>query len=834
VTAVSSPRERLPLGLLTVFTLLLLALSRSVPLPPEVKAWAALGAVFVVPGMALALLWPGLARAGWPALVALSFPLSLLPVLGAAVLGWTLHWPALPLGAAYLFGTFVVVLVALIRGWRRDPGEHPPRSVAWFLGLLLLAGVILAARAGAPVGPATDGPDHEATVNEILTSGEMFPHQALMPAGELNRSDPRKGVFHVGLALAAALAGVSARTVWTAAPAILVGPWLALIYVLGVRLGLGRWGALLAALLALLFTGGYGGSWTVRLGYGAHAGLVVAWAATWVLLGLVRSFDVSDVLLFAVFTAVAASVHPLAPVFVYLPGVVLLFAARRDPWVVEGRILGTLAAGVAVAAPILVWRFVESRGAVNPLHVQSMPVLSLGVAGSILYPPQALRILGPAGVLALILLPGLRRFLADRWGRRYLVAATVAALAPALVPGLFDLAAATLSSLPVKLLYLTPLSWILAAFLSTAWRRGGIPLRGAAAAVLLFALPGALSGFSPASVAEWRPAGVDAGLDLLRAVPGEAVVAADPWVSSLIAAETAHQPITVLHQHGHPLDPRGLDRLNDLSGILSPWLGPRRTLDLMDRHHAVYVLLPEPREAPLRVDFGAARGGDLDRRRVEKFASAPGAFHEVDRASGWVLYGVGGTTSRTANRGSPPVLPPVASGSGGWPVGGSDGIAEGVRLVGLDVPPRITPGRAVPVVLRWTTDGLPTGWPVEAHLRFTRVGERPGLKLGRLLVRFLPGTAPAPHRFRRPLSPFEGAWPTSFWPASLSLADTEWVSVPEGAPPGPYDVSVRVLPRPMFTRVSWRDVWSDRDRWQGHRLGSVVISPSMRKTEGSS
>ncbi len=831
MTAVSSPRERLPLGLLAVFTLLLLALSRSVPLPPEVKAWAALAAVFVVPGSALALLWPGLPRAGWPALVAFAFPLSLLPVLGASALGWALHWPALPLGAAYLFGTFVVILVALVRAWRRDPGEHPPRAAGWLLGLLIAAGVVLVARAGAPVGPATDGPDHEATVSEILTSGEVFPRHALMPAGELDRTDPRKGVFHVGLALAAALAGVPARTVWTAAPAVLVGPWLALVYLLGLRLGLGRRGGILAAFLALLYTGGYGGAWAVRLGYGAHAGLVAAWAATWVLLGLVRTFEVSDVLLFALLIAAAAAVHPLAPVFVYLPAVLLLFASRRDSWVVEGRILGALAAGVAVAAPVLVWRFLESRGTVNPLHGQSMPVLTFGAGWSILYPPAALRILGPAGVLALVLLPGIRRFLEDRWGRRYLVAATAAALGPALVPGLFDLTAAYLSSLPVKLLYITPFFWVIAAFLSKPWRGRALLLRGTVAVLLLLALPGVLARFAPAAVAGWRPAGVDAALDLVRAIPGEAAVAADPWVSSLIAAETGHAPITVLHQHGHPLDPRGLDRLNDLGAILSPWIAPTPTLHLMERHHAAYLLLPEPRGRPLIVDFGAARGGNLDSLRVAKFASCPEGFHLAGRVKGWVLYAVGGTGPQGS--GLLPLLRPEDAEEARWRVPGADGAAEGVGLDALAVPPRVVAGSRVPVVLDWSLRGLPTGWPVEAHLRFLPAGERPRIKLGRLMTRFLPGRHPVPARLRFPLAPFEGAWPACFWPSGHALADTQWVSLPRGFPPGRYVVSVRVRPRPMFTRIAWRDLWSEEDRWQGTPLGTVEILGAGPETGGS-
>ena len=239
-------RERLPLLLFVLLSLVLLALARPLGCPWPLRTIAALTAVFLLPGAALALLWPGASRSGWPAVAALAAPLSLLPLLAAGTFGSVFDWGVLPLGAAYLFGVFVVALASLVLAWRREAEESPPRWVAFAFGVLLLAAALLALRAGAPSGPLTDGPDHIATVGEILDVSEYFPRQGLTPPGTVDRTDPRKGILHVGLALAASLAGVPASAVWSVAPAVLLASWLAGLLALGRRLGLEWRGALLA------------------------------------------------------------------------------------------------------------------------------------------------------------------------------------------------------------------------------------------------------------------------------------------------------------------------------------------------------------------------------------------------------------------------------------------------------------------------------------------------------------------------------------------------------------------------------------------------------------
>jgi hypothetical protein len=812
-------RERLPLLLFILLSLALLALARPLGWPWPVRAAAALACVFVIPGAALALLWPAAARGGWPAVAALATPLSLLPVLAAGALGRVLGWGVLPLGAAYLFGVFVVALASLVLAWRREAEETPPFWASLLFLSMVLAAVLLVAHAGAPMSPITDGPDHVATVNEILETGEFFPRQGLVPPGEVDRTDPRKGIFSIGLALAAALADVPARSIWGVAPAVLVLSWLSGLLVLGLRVGLGWPAAVLSAGLAFFFLGGAGGAWAVRLGYGAHLGMLVAWVSTGVLLELARDLQRSGVILFGVLTLIAAAVHPMAPAFVFLPALFMILLLLKDRARCL-RIAGALAAALVIAAPVLIWRLSEVMGGANPLHRQTMPLLALGSRLSMMWPPEMYRSMGWPGLLGLVLVVPVSRSVGDTVGRAYLRAAAAASILFAVVPGLFDLAARLTSSLPIKLLYLNPFFFVLAALAAGSWKGRGGWSRPILAILLVLAMPGALDAFSPVRVRGWRPAGVDGALELLRTIPGREVVAADPWVSSLIAAETPHDPITVYHQHGHPLDASGLTRLNTLNAILSPSLSADDARARLRAAHARYVLVPEAEDEPLRRGFGAVAGGVLDAARAEKFSEAAPIFVLAGRAPGWQLFRAVDTGDAS---GRPPVWPPGLGEPRGESVASSDGTAGGVRLRTVEMPVAFTREREATLVLWWTSDGGGAGWPVAAHLKLRPLDFSGPGKANRAFGMLVRRERETRGPIRLILPPFVGAWPATSWPRATALADSQRVVLPADLRPGRYVASVRVVEEPMFERIAWRDIWSERDQWQGAWIDTVEV-----------
>ena len=120
------------------------------------------------------------------------------------------------------------------------------------------------------------------------------------------------------------------------------------------------------------------------------------------------------------------------------------------------------AVALLMTAPVILVRVFEVGGSINPLHRQAMPVLELG-SWSVLWPPEVLRLLGPVGILGLVVVALTRSFPTP--ASRYGAAASLAAVGLTLVPGLFDAAHRTTSSLPIKMLYAVPFFWVLAGFL---------------------------------------------------------------------------------------------------------------------------------------------------------------------------------------------------------------------------------------------------------------------------------------------------------------------------------------------------------------------------------
>ncbi len=119
-----------------------------------------------------------------------------------------------------------------------------------------------------------------------------------------------------------------------------------------------------------------------------------------------------------------------------------------------------------------------------------------------------------------------------------------------------------------------------------------------------------------------------------------------------------------------------------------------------------------------------------------------------------------------------------------------------VRLSGYTAPLAVAPGRALPVMLRWTSEGGPASrdYTVFLHLRDGT---------GRTVA----GGDATPAWFT--------PWPTSQWLAArVSGWDAHTVTVPAGLPPGRYDLV-----------VGWYD-WETSERLQ---VGSADEVPSVRE-----
>jgi len=806
-----APDRRTALGLLAALFLCHLLLARPLPVPHAVRAMAALWAVILLPGISLVCLWPGLPRS-FTARLGLSFPAGLVLTLVPAAAAAFLHWPIRAMGAAYLFGGFLLALAVLHRSVPGAVSQGIHRGLA---GAMALA-VGLAMWGGAPSSPYTDAPDHVATVREILLTGDAFPDRALVADGEVGRSDPRKGTLHFALAVSAAMAGLDAHELWRWVPAALAPVFLAALFLLARRLGAGEWGSVLAAVLGLVFLGGDGLPWALRIAYGAHAAMLAVWLVWWLQLGLLSRSEPSGgggsrAWFAGLLLAGATAVHPLAPGLwlTLFPG--LLVLSSRSERAAGFRILGI---ALVPTLPVLALRVAQAWGPINPLHAQPMPELVIAGSLAILWPPAVLAMLGGIGVLGAALALGARAYLPPGLAARFLVAAAGGPLILTLVPGVFDLAREASSSLPIKTLYLVPGPLALALFLTTASSRRRLLARVAVGILIAAAAPGALGGFHPDRGRGGRTSGDEAVLSRLRDLPGRVVVAADPWLSYLIAAETPHYALAVPGQHGHPLDTRGLERLNHLAEVLSPRVDPVRAAEILGSYRCGFVAVPRP-PGPRESGFAAARGGRFDSDRWARFSAW----------SSWTtrLTPPGGVWRVTAVPEAPDPVPGSPPGIRGWIPESGDGAAQGVRLRALDFPASMEAGRVVAVTLSWEGGDGVTGWPVEAHIRIRPAGWSGRSKIPRLAGERLRGRVRTSHRWV--ISPFKSAWPPGSWPLGTH-AETISLHVPSGLPEGDYEVSVRVLERPVHTRLGWRDIWFEDDRWQGQVLGVVHVAPS--------
>jgi hypothetical protein len=139
--------------------------------------------------------------------------------------------------------------------------------------------------------------------------------------------------------------------------------------------------------------------------------------------------------------------------------------------------------------------------------------------------------------------------------------------------------------------------------------------------------------------------------------------------------------------------------------------------------------------------------------------------------------------------------------------------------MGIALPDTLHRGESAPVTLLWSREGGDAAWPVMAHIRLAARDGEPVPKWRRWVLGERGSRLRSGHR------PFEAAWPPTGWAPGDTLVDVQALTDFVGLDPGAYRVSVRVLPEPMFTRVSLRDLFRDDDRWQGRDLGEIAVVP---------
>ncbi len=727
-----------------------------------------------------------------------------------------------------------------VSGAESPEGRSSPSGHAAILIFMVIV-LVLSSTLSGEMAPGSDAFDHIATVREIRDTGELFPLSAFYKYPEAPLPDPRKGLFHAGLAAMSVYSGQDPVRVWTWLPQALLPLTLLVVVCLGRALtGSTAGGVLSAAFWAGCF-GGAGSRLPVQVGY-AHN---VSEIGSWVLILLLLKYAVEGRNALAVFSAVGLA----ACCFIHISVIVLVLAAwgcfiaavlllggssRRFLGARLGR-AGLL--WLVFAVPAATAKVLMSYAPANPIQLQSQNLLYLTSNLYVVNPLWVYSWLGPAGVLGIALAVWFAFRGRRAPGRLYLVGASLLPMAVVLNPLLVPVFYSVVGYLVERFTWVVPYPYLLAYTVVLSARRlrvsgAPVPRIGAAAVALIViaAVSGTAvsrasrSGAETISYEAWLPA-----LDYLRDdVREPSVVASDMLTSYSIPAFTKHHIVSTLHQHGSPNDPRGVDRIVSLIEIMNPDADPSTLKHRLLDREVDFILVNWTFPHRQRLYFSEVDPVAL-RRLDRKLGARPQLFHEVFRRRGLSIYSV---DKRALSAWNPPPAspPPYVLGPGerpsGQPVGATfDGSIE-LLSVALDRGP-VERGGTLGITCYWrgTAERLDFDLPWVVQVRLQEDYPKCGFysasysKIYRKIVELVTGRR---YRWRQSHLPAGGVLPPPLWGGSV-IADRAAVAVPGWLTPGVYDVTVSIGREPVYPTFTLRDFTRDDDRYSGVVVGSVEV-----------
>jgi hypothetical protein len=830
------------------------------------------GALPPAAGLLVALLLEHGALAGWPGplRLALAFGvLVLLPGFGwlraigvqppggsGLAAGWALGlglawWgvgalltrvAALPFIVLGLAGAPWAVLpwlaAAVVAPRERRPAPALGRGALLAIALAAFFAFVHVAGSPPPLTAYSDSPDHLGTIRRMLAGGDAFPADAFFRDAGRAGVDPRKGLWHPGVAALCALARVDPVDAWRGLAALL-----APLFVLN------------AAAFAFLLGGGLAaaaGAWGLLLAYGGGLG-------TQYLAEAVFATKLADQLALATLAALLQDLEQrtartrlafvglaLGTVLVHVFGAIqfaITFAALGLGLLVRdrgasrplARLAASSLAGALALAPYLGWRAQKAYAPVNVIHTQTQGMLELAPGVSIVSFGAWWDWLGPAWILFPLSLLAWRRA-SGSLAVLALLSTTLAVSVLMFVPPVAALLEPRLGYLLMRLPWLLPASAAVAFLvvaMRDAWVSGRRASAGFAAAALVAGLAGpaadAVRAFAPRGPAPAAgPASVSRWADALawmdRELPEGSVILSDPATSYAVPMLTRHWVTCLADQHSSPNDSLALARILDARDALDPWADWRRTADVVRRWGATAVALNGRFEEPLQLDYWSASREwyAAARARLERAPAAFERVHERDRFTVYVIHRPelelleGGATPRAvvrpANRNDRPR--PMGSGLPGLVAFrlGATQAARGDTLAGRiewRAGGRLDPG-AYRVSVRFDR-ALPAGVP-----RAPAAVSKPWRKL----VERQRGER---YRFRADHLPTGGAYGVDHWAVDEVVLDAFRIVVPHDVAPGDYTVKVAMTRQPHYPNLRLRDLLSDDDLLDGLEVGRLQV-----------
>lgn len=810
-------------------------------LPDGVRVMLALGLLVLLPGLAwcraigapvpgggwLTAGWAlglGVAWLGACVLVtrALGLPFTLLARAGAP-------WAALPWLAAFALAPRA-----------HDPAPAWSRAARAAIVLAAALALLHGLELGTPVSYYTDSPDHIGTVRRMIAEGDAFPGDAFFrdagPAG----ADPRKGLWHAGVALVCVLSHTDPLPAWH-----LLAALLAPLFVLN------------AAAFASLLGGGFAaavGAWALLLTYGGGLGTAYLREAVFatkladqLALATIAALLI-DLELRSLRSRVAVVGLALGTVAVHVVGALqfaITFGAlgaglllRDRAWSAPlRRLLVTSACCALAALPYLAWRALTAYAPANVIHTQPQGLLELAPGVRVVSFGVLWDWLGPTWLLFPLSLVA--------WGRAARNPAVLCLLSTTLAVGVLLFCPPVVAVLQPRLGYLMMrLPWFLpasaaVAFLAVAARDGWLAGRRgpalAATAVLAlvlagplvdavhaFTAPGRIRAAEAAdNVERWR----DALAWMDRSLPAGTVVLSDPATSYSVPMLTRHWVTELVDQHSSPNDALALARILDARDALDPYASWERTAAVVRRWGATAIALNGRFDSAPHLDYWAP-SAEWYRAARARLDRAPAAYERLYDHAGFTVYRLhpaeldalrGGATPR-------PFVRPLEAGDRGVRLG--PGLPE---LVALHWPAHAAArGDTLAGVLEWhASEALPAGSYTVA-VRFDRplppaVPAAPDAvsKLWRKLVERLRHER---YRFRADHLPTDGAYGVDRWLPGEVVCDSFRVVVPGDVAAGEYAVKVTMTHQPHYPNLRLRDLTSDDDLLDGVTVARLRIA----------
>jgi hypothetical protein len=753
--------------------------------------------------------------------------------------------------AGWGLGTLVwmipaAAIISALACWRygcrvgdEDDEAHASRRFNILATVLVLASLLGGLALSGEMGAATDAYDHIATVREIEDSGDLFPLSAFYKYPEAPLPDPRKGLFHAGLAAMCRYSGEDPVAVWVWLPKALFPLTILVVFCLGRALVGTSPGGALSALLWVLVFGGPGSRLPLQLGYAHNVSEVASWVLILLLLkhvkgGRKRLIPFSAAGLAATcFIHISAIVLALAAWGCFLVAVLLSRAAR------SAYARGLVHAGVVwliFGVPAATAKLMMSYAPANPIQLQNQ---------NLLYFTDSLYTVNPMWVYSWFGVPGALAVFFALWlalrrdktpGTLYMAGGAIVPVLVILNPVLVPAGYSAIGYLVERLAWVVPYPYILAfalLALDRGIRGGGSVLRRAGAVLIALlvthaVLTSAHSRFEKLrddvlSYEDWGPA-----IEYVReSVPDTAVVASDMLTSYSIPALTGRHIVSTLHQHGSPNDPKGVDRIVALVQIMDPDGDPRMLKRRLLEQEVDYVLVNSTFERRRRLYFTEINPASLN-RLDSSLGGMRRIFGKVFAAEGLNLYAVD-REALESWRPNPAPPAPYLLADGASPRGRriNEVFEDQVRLVSVDLPERAVRTGGAEITCYWqgVVERLTFDLPWVVQVRLQREYPKGALysesysKIYRKVLTLATGEN---YRWRASHLPAEGALPPSMWGDSV-IVDKAVVPIPGWLAPGTYDVTVSIGREPVYPVFRLSDYLRDDDRYSGVVVGSIEV-----------